>query len=58
MPNRKVPAQPEPSRKTDNADREEEDLLDEAIEETFPASDPIAPAVPRPHKPEKPEKGN
>ncbi|HEY1606671.1 MAG TPA: hypothetical protein VGF77_13845 [Allosphingosinicella sp.] len=25
----------------------EEDLLDEAIEETFPASDPISPAAPR-----------
>jgi hypothetical protein len=53
MPNRKVPAQPEPPRKDDSADREEEDLLDEAIEETFPASDPIAPAVPRPHRPQK-----
>lgn len=28
-----------------------QDTLDEAIEETFPASDPIAPAVERAHEP-------
>jgi hypothetical protein len=31
----------------DDAEREEQDrALDEALEETFPASDPIAPAIP------------
>jgi hypothetical protein len=30
----------------DDPDAHGEDLLDEAVEETFPASDPISPAVP------------
>jgi hypothetical protein len=30
----------------DDPDAREEDLLDEALEETFPASDPISPAAP------------
>ncbi|MCF8479113.1 MAG: hypothetical protein K9H25_01650 [Rhodospirillum sp.] len=32
-------------------DRREEELLDEALEESFPSSDPISPA--RPHAPGK-----
>jgi len=30
----------------DDLAEREEDLLDEAVQETFPASDPISPAVP------------
>lgn len=30
----------------DDPEAREEDLLDEAVEETFPASDPISPAAP------------
>jgi hypothetical protein len=30
----------------DDPTEHEEDLLDEAVEETFPASDPISPATP------------
>jgi hypothetical protein len=30
----------------DESEAHEEDLLDEALEETFPASDPISPAAP------------
>ncbi len=32
-----------------------EDLLDEALEETFPASDPISPAHPSPLPPKAPK---
>lgn len=36
----------------DTEDKEhEEDCLDEALEETFPASDPIAPQAPDKHTP-------
>jgi hypothetical protein len=31
----------------DDPEAREQELLDEAIEETFPASDPISPAAPR-----------
>ncbi|ARP87399.1 hypothetical protein [Bordetella genomosp. 9] len=35
----------EPDEKRRDADREYQENLDEAVEETFPASDPISPAV-------------
>ncbi len=31
----------------DDLEARQQDLLDEAVEETFPASDPISPAAPR-----------
>ncbi len=31
---------------TDNSEQEQDDFLEEALEETFPASDPIAPGRP------------
>ena len=31
----------------EDLDARQQDLLDEAVEETFPASDPISPAAPR-----------
>jgi hypothetical protein len=36
--------------------RHAEELLDEALEETFPASDPISPASPAPKPPESQER--
>ena len=36
---------PTPKRPDDEAEREDREL-DEALEETFPASDPIAPSLP------------
>lgn len=38
-----VPDEPKPG---DDPAEHEEELLDEAVEETFPASDPISPAYP------------
>lgn len=31
---------------TDNSEQEQDDFLEESLEETFPASDPIAPGRP------------
>ena len=41
-------------KKNDDVKKHEDELLDEALEETFPASDPVAidrvaPAKPKPH---------
>jgi hypothetical protein len=38
--------------------KEQDDYLEEALEETFPASDPIAPGHPSPGSPAEPEKNN
>jgi len=37
---------PKPPAKDDRAAEHEEDLLDEALEESFPASDPVSIPVP------------
>lgn len=42
----------------DECAKEQDDYLEEALEETFPASDPIAPGHPSPGNPAKPEKKN
>jgi hypothetical protein len=47
-PDRERPSAPPPDHR-----RRQDALLDEALKETFPASDPISPATPEP--PEDPE---
>jgi hypothetical protein len=42
-------AAPGDAKPGDDPDAREEELLDEAVQETFPASDPISPATP-PHR--------
>ncbi|CAN7176893.1 hypothetical protein [Neorhizobium sp. LjRoot104] len=43
---------PSPGTSAKDAAKEQDDYLEESLEETFPASDPIAPG-----HPQKPEKG-
>jgi hypothetical protein len=42
----------------DERAKEQDDYLEEALEETFPASDPIAPGHPSHDSPAKPDKEN
>ena len=47
------PASPtETAREIERLRQEQEDYLDEALKETFPASDPIAPGHPHPKSPD------
>lgn len=44
---------PAPEPKVKGLDEEEEDALDEGLEESFPASDPLAVSVNRPARPKR-----
>lgn len=49
MPDEKTPALPSASTEEAERSKHVERLLDEALEQTFPASDPIAVDVPHEH---------